>query len=74
VAGVDTPAPPGPVVVYCAYGHEISQGLVAALRAMGADARQLEGGIAAWREAGLAVIALDAEPSARADGETAQRS
>jgi thiosulfate sulfurtransferase len=42
-----------PVVVYCAYGHEISQGLTAALRAMGADARHLEGGIDAWRQAGL---------------------
>ncbi len=42
-----------PVVVYCAHGHEISQGLVAALRALGADARHLEGGIEAWRAAGL---------------------
>jgi thiosulfate sulfurtransferase len=41
-----------PVVLYCAYGHEISQGLTAALRAMGADARHLEGGIEAWRQAG----------------------
>jgi rhodanese-related sulfurtransferase len=44
-----------PVVVYCAYGHEISQGLTAALRALGADARHLDGGIDAWRHAGLAV-------------------
>lgn len=49
---------PSPVVVYCAYGHEISQGLTAALRAMGADARQLEGGIEAWRKAGLTVEPL----------------
>lgn len=47
-----------PVVVYCAHGHEISQGLVAALRAMGADARHLEGGIEAWRAAGLPVQPL----------------
>jgi thiosulfate sulfurtransferase len=47
-----------PVVVYCAYGHEISQGLTAALRAMGADARHLDGGIEAWRKAGLAVEPL----------------
>jgi rhodanese-related sulfurtransferase len=60
VAGVGTPAPPGPVVLYCAYGHEISQGLVAALRALGADARHLQGGIAAWRDAGHAVTRLDA--------------
>jgi rhodanese-related sulfurtransferase len=39
-----------PAVVYCAFGHEISQGLTAALRALGVDARHLEGGIAAWRE------------------------
>jgi thiosulfate sulfurtransferase len=45
-----------PVVLYCAYGHEISQGLAAALRAMGADARHLEGGIEAWRQAGHAVV------------------
>jgi rhodanese-related sulfurtransferase len=43
-----------PVVVYCAYGHEISQGLTAALRAMGLDARHLGDGIDAWRKAGLA--------------------
>jgi thiosulfate sulfurtransferase len=45
-------AAPQPVVLYCAHGHEISQGLAAALRAMGADARYLEGGIEAWRQAG----------------------
>jgi thiosulfate sulfurtransferase len=47
-----------PVVVYCAHGHEISQGLTAALRAMGADARHLDGGIEAWRAAGQPVQAL----------------
>jgi thiosulfate sulfurtransferase len=45
-----------PAVVYCAHGHEISQGLTAALRAMGIDARHLEGGIAAWKAAGGAVL------------------
>ena len=45
-----------PVVVYCAHGHEISQGLTAALRAMGVDARQLEGGITAWKAAGHATL------------------
>ena len=45
-----------PVVVYCAHGHEISQGLAAALCAMGRDARTLAGGIAAWQEAGLPVL------------------
>ena len=37
-----------PVVLYCAHGHEISQGLAAALAAMGADARTLAGGFSAW--------------------------
>ena len=46
-----------PVVVYCAHGHEISQGLTAALRAMDVDARHLEGGISAWKAAGHTVVA-----------------
>jgi len=58
-----------PAVLYCAHGHEISQGLVAALRAMGVDARHLEGGISAWKGAGLPVQALQArqplQPAAR---------
>ncbi|MCF8211431.1 MAG: sulfurtransferase, partial [Rhodoferax sp.] len=33
---------PGPVVFFCAHGQEISQGLCAALRAMGKDARYLQ--------------------------------
>jgi rhodanese-related sulfurtransferase len=45
-----------PVVVYCAHGHEISQGLTAALRAMERDARHLEGGISAWKQAGQPVV------------------
>ncbi len=48
-----------PVVLYCAFGHEISQGLAATLRAMGADARYLVGGFAAWQEAGQAALALN---------------
>jgi thiosulfate sulfurtransferase len=48
-----------PAVVYCAFGHEISQGLTAALRALGVDARHLEGGIAAWRQAALPVQPID---------------
>ncbi len=47
-----------PVVLYCAHGHEISQGLTAALRAMGSDARHLQGGIEAWRQAGHDVVRL----------------
>jgi thiosulfate sulfurtransferase len=47
-----------PVVVYCAYGHEISQGLTAALRAMGLDARHLTDGIDGWRKAGQATASV----------------
>ena len=42
-----------PVVVYCVQGHEVSQNAAARLREAGVDARYLEGGIAAWDEAGL---------------------
>jgi rhodanese-related sulfurtransferase len=42
-----------PVVVYCAHGHEVSQGAAGVLREAGIAARYLEGGIAAWTEAGL---------------------
>jgi rhodanese-related sulfurtransferase len=45
-----------PIVVYCAHGHEISQGLTATLLAMGADARHLEGGISEWLVQGRAVV------------------
>jgi rhodanese-related sulfurtransferase len=45
-------------VVYCAHGHEISQGIVAMLRAMGHDAVHLEGGFSAWQQAGAATDAL----------------
>jgi rhodanese-related sulfurtransferase len=37
-----------PVVAYCAHGHEVSQGVAAALREAGCDARYLEGGMEAW--------------------------
>jgi thiosulfate sulfurtransferase len=50
----------GLVVLYCVHGREVSQGLVAALRAMGVDARYLAGGIEAWKAAGEAVQALGA--------------
>ena len=49
---------PGPVVLFCAHGREISQGLSAALCAMGQDARYLQGGFAQWQEAGQPVTAI----------------
>lgn len=55
-----------PAVLYCAHGHEISQGLAAALCAMGVDARSLDGGIAGWKAAGRPVVPVaTAEPVAR---------
>lgn len=48
----------GSVVFFCVHGHEISQGLTAALCAMGQDAKYLEGGFAQWRKAGLPVTPI----------------
>ncbi len=45
--------PNGPIVAYCVHGHEISQGVVQALRSAGIPATFLDGGIAGWREQGL---------------------
>lgn len=45
-----------PIVVYCAHGHEISQGLTATLQAMGANACHLEGGISAWQAHGYTIV------------------
>ena len=41
------------VVVYCVYGHEVGRVTALRLRALGVDARYLEGGIDAWQRAGL---------------------
>ena len=41
------------VVVYCVYGHEVSQGVAAALREARVNARYLEGGITRWAELSL---------------------
>lgn len=42
-----------PVTAYCVHGHDVSQSAAAALRALGVEATYLEGGIAAWTDAGL---------------------
>ena len=47
-----------PAVLYCVHGHEISQGLAAALCAMDVDARYLTGGINAWKTTGQTVNSL----------------
>lgn len=50
--------PPGrEVIVYCVYGHEVSQNAALKLRAAGVNARFLAGGIDGWQKAGLAVQA-----------------
>lgn len=41
-----------PAILYCAKGHEISQGIAATLEAMGLDARYLIDGFAGWHGAG----------------------
>lgn len=45
-----------PIIVYCLHGHNVSQLAVARLRAMGIDARYLEGGIDGYEEAGGLVL------------------
>lgn len=41
-----------PVILYCAKGHEISQGAAATLYAVGLDARYLIDGFSGWHGAG----------------------
>ena len=41
------------VVVHCVHGHQVSQGVAAALRAAGIDASYLQGGIADWIDNGF---------------------
>ncbi|MDO8448668.1 MAG: chromate resistance protein [Rhodoferax sp.] len=45
------------VLVYCIHGHEVSQGTVTALRQRGINASFLQGGIEAWREQTLPLVA-----------------
>ncbi len=49
-----------PVVVYCAKGHEIGQGLTATLCALGVDARYLVDGMQGWLQEGLPTVPLTA--------------
>ena len=58
VAWADTVPKGESIVVYCVFGHQVSQGVCAALRAAGHDARFLAGGFTAWRDAGLPVEGL----------------
>lgn len=53
---------PSPVVVVCQKGKKLSHGAAAVLRAKGIKAEALEGGIVAWRDAGLPLIPARAIP------------
>ncbi len=53
-----------PAVLYCAKGHEISQGIAATLQALGLDARYLVDGYAGWRAAQMPVNDLTPEKEA----------
>ncbi len=41
-----------PVVVYCVYGHEVSQSAATELQGLGFAARFLQGGLSEWQASG----------------------
>jgi rhodanese-related sulfurtransferase len=50
--------PPGAApVCYCVHGHEVSRAAAGRLRALGFEARFLEGGLEAWRASGAPTVA-----------------
>jgi rhodanese-related sulfurtransferase len=58
------------VVVVCEKGLKLSHGTAAWARQLGVVAEVLEGGIAAWREAGQPLLRTEALPPAGPDGRT----
>lgn len=58
------------VVVVCQKGLKLSQGAAAMLRTNGIDCEYLEGGIHAWRDAGLPLIPYAKIPARNSDGHT----
>ena len=58
------------VLVYCAHGHEISQGLTATLRAMGVNASYVVGGFSAWLSQGRPVQPTHVPATRRQGGST----
>jgi rhodanese-related sulfurtransferase len=50
------------IVVYCVHGHEVSQNVAIALKALNFDAVFLEGGITAWEAEGLPTMPKNFEP------------
>ncbi|MFV0384583.1 chromate resistance protein ChrB domain-containing protein [Paracoccus sp. (in: a-proteobacteria)] len=57
-------------LIYCQKGLKLSQGVAAILRAEGVSAETLEGGYAAWRNAGLPMIDSAKLPPRNAQGRT----
>jgi rhodanese-related sulfurtransferase len=57
-------------VVTCVHGHERSAGVAAILRSEGVDAEALEGGVTAWRDAGLPLIDATKLPEPDSGGRT----
>jgi len=49
-----------PVVAYCVFGHEVSQGAASALKGQGFEGVFLAGGISEWQSQGLPTTASDA--------------
>jgi len=62
-----------PVVVYCAHGGEVSQGVAASLRQLGVDACYLDGGIGAWVEGRLPLRRKGARPRKAGSPASARR-
>jgi len=58
------------VIVICSHGHALSAGVAAWLRQAGMPAEALDGGIAAWADAGLPLIPLAKLPPRNAAGHT----
>ncbi len=58
------------VVLVCHKGLKLSQGAAAILRTHGIAAESLEGGILAWREAGLPTVSAEKIPAPNASGQT----
>jgi rhodanese-related sulfurtransferase len=56
------------VVAYCGDGGHVSHGVAAWLRDAGALAETLQGGSAAWREAGQPLLRAGALPARNAEG------
>jgi rhodanese-related sulfurtransferase len=55
-----------PVVTICQRGKKLSEGAAAWLRSEGIEAESLEGGLEAWRAAGLPLVPIAALPDAAA--------